>query len=71
METQLELFDTTQYDVTPSLMNLRNSIRIGWPSFSVDKLQKASTLHKLSCEVVWKTFEEITKNERPCNHPDG
>ena len=60
--SQLFLFDIDEYDITKrngKLANLRNSIRSGWNPFSVDKLEKASKMYAVSCEVVLKTYERV------------
>ena len=59
---QPELFDTTDFNIcrpNGKLANLRNSMRNGWYPFSVDKVQQASTLYGVSCEIVWKTYEQV------------
>lgn len=56
---QLDLFDTTEYNILPKLTNLRNSIRLGWDPFSIDKLEKASKMYHVLCDVVWKQYDVV------------
>jgi len=64
---QFYLFDMDEYNIHKrdrKLVNLRNSIRTGWYPFSIDKLQKASTMYGVLCEVVWKTYERVTDEQK-------
>jgi hypothetical protein len=56
---QLDLFDLNEYDITPHLTNLRNSMRLGWRPFSVDKLEKAAKMYRILCEIIWRQYESV------------
>ena len=60
---QLRLFELADYDINRKLANLRNSIRLGWSPFSVDKLREASIMYGVSCEIVLKTYEQVINEE--------
>jgi hypothetical protein len=70
MNEQFELFKPDCY-IEPKLANLRNSIKLGWAPFSVDKLQKASRMYGVLCETVWNTYEQVIVNEQPSYNSEG
>lgn len=73
MNTQLELFDTEQYNIIPRLANLRNSIRLGWSPYSIDSLKNAARIYHILCNTVWTQYEEIMKEndyEQSCDNSD-
>jgi hypothetical protein len=70
MDDQFEFFnldDHCQLRHAQTLANLRNSIRLGFKPFSVDNLQKASTMYGVLCDIVLRTYQEVT-NEKPSNN---
>lgn len=70
MYIQLDLFNTEQYNINPRLANLRNSMRLGWSPFSIDNLEKACSMYRILCEVVWKQYERIL-DEQPCDNSEN
>lgn len=69
METQLYLFDLVQFSSHPALNTLRWEFTKGWHPFSVDIVQKAATLHGLSCGIVLDRYESY-KHEQLSNNSD-
>ena len=73
MHIQLDLFDTAEYNILPKLASLRNAMRFGWSPFSVDSLEKASKMYHILCDVVWKQYEVVMKEnnyEQSCDNSD-
>lgn len=75
MYTQTDLFDTTEYNILPKLANLRLSMRLGWSPFSIDSLEKASKMYGILCDVVWRQYDVVMKEnyyyDQSCNHSDN
>jgi hypothetical protein len=73
MHIQLDLFDTAEYNILPRLTNLRNSMRFGWRPFSIDSLEKAGKMYHILCDVIWKQYDVVMKEndyEQSCDNPD-
>lgn len=48
-------------------------MRFGWSPFSIDSLEKASKMYHILCDVVWKQYEVVMKEnnyEQSCDNSD-
>ena len=62
METQLDLFDTSPYniDISPNISALNTSIVLGWTPYSIDKIEKACKMYRITVEQLFLVYEKRT-----------
>lgn len=69
MYYQPTLFEVDKYDISAKLNALERAIEYSnFNIFSVDKIQKASKLYGLSCEMIWKVYEKQVTYEKFSDH---
>jgi hypothetical protein len=69
MYYQQTLFEIDKYDISAKLAALEKAIEYSnFNIFSVDKIQKASKIYGLSCEMIWKVYKKQVTYEKFSDH---